>query len=159
MTWTARFLLALGLSQMAADAAHLAALRGLAAATCAAPAPKVFSSVRTLETFSTKFSLAWRDRAGGRHGLEITPELYARLRGPYNRRNVYGAVLAFGPVLVAEDRTRPLFEAVAHFALAGDAPLLRDLGVDPSEVCGPVRVRWEPREGTAIGLPLEVEVP
>jgi hypothetical protein len=118
----------LALAQIAAGAAHVAALKGIAAATGASPAPKVFSTVRGLETFSSRFLLRWRS-GDGEHALALTPELYARLRGPYNRRNVYGAALAFGPVLAADPRTRPMLEDVLRYALAGDAPLLRELGV------------------------------
>ena len=84
-------LLALGLTQMAADLLGLAPVKGIAAATLASPAPKVFSAVRGLETFSTRFFVAWPGTDGSHHFHEITPERYARLRGPYSRRSVYGA--------------------------------------------------------------------
>jgi hypothetical protein len=45
-------LLAIGLLQMVGDLLHVAPLKGFAAATAASPAPKVFSSVRGLETYS-----------------------------------------------------------------------------------------------------------
>ena len=95
MNRAAAFLLSVGLLQMAGDLLHLPALKGIGAATGASPAPKVFSAVRGLETYSTRFFIEWADRPGRSRVQEITPELYARLRGPYNRRNVYGAVLAF----------------------------------------------------------------
>ncbi len=94
-------LLVLGLLQMAADLAGLSTLRGLAGATTASPAPRVFSAVEGLETYSSRFSIEWHDLDGEAHTLELTPEVYARLRGPYNRRNAYGAVLAYGPELAA----------------------------------------------------------
>jgi hypothetical protein len=145
-------LLAVGLLQMAGDLLRWPALKGLGAATTASPAPKVFSSVRGLETYSTRFFLEWRDRAGSPHSLELTPEVYGRLQGPYNRRNVYGAVLAFGPVLEGDPRTRPMFESVARYALCGEAPVLRELGIDPGQVeDGTLRVRLEPRPGTDLG--------
>ena len=156
----AALLLLLGLLQMVGDLADMPALKGIGAATCASPAPKVFSAVRGLETYSTRFYLEWSDRSGEGHALELTPALYSRLRGPYNRRNVYGAVLAYGPVLSTDERTRPMFDAVARYALCGDAPLLRELGIDPSTVSGRVRVRLEPLPGTTLGnLPQLLEPP
>ncbi len=160
-------LLVLGLLQMGGDllerlglGAAGRPLKGVGAATTASPAPKVFSAVRGLETYSTRFYLEWRDRAGQEHSLLLTPELYARLRGPYNRRNVYGAALAYGPVLATDERTQPMFRAVVHYALCGDAPLLRELGIDPATVAGPVRVRYEPRPGSDLGdLPRMLEAP
>lgn len=153
-------LLALGLVQMAGDLAGIAALKGIGAASGASPAPKVFSAVRGLETYSTRFFLEWTDAAGAPRNLELTPQVYARIRGPYNRRNVYGAALAYGPVLVTDAATRPMFEAVSRYALCGEAPLLRELGIDPRDVAGPVRIRLAPRPGTDLGgLPAVLEFP
>ena len=153
-------LLFLGLAQMAGDVLRLPALKAIAAATAASPAPKVFSAVRGLETYSTRFSLEWEDRAGDRQLLRLTPEVNARLRGPYNRRNVFGAVLAYGPVLVSFAPTRAMFDSVARYALCGEAPILRELGLDPESVSGRVRVHLDPRVGSELGdLPLTIEAP
>ena len=148
---TAVFLLVLGLVQMVADVAGVTWLKGLALATCASPAPKVFSSVRGLETFSTRFALEWTDQRGESRELALTPEVYRRLEGPYNRRNVYGAALAYGPVLADNPKTRPMLDSILHYALVEPAGVLRELGVDPADVEGPVRVRYEPLPGTDLG--------
>jgi len=137
-------LLAIGLLQMTGDVLGLPALKGLGLATAASPAPRVFSSIRGLETFSTRFFLEWRSRDGALRSLALTPEVYARLRGPYNRRNAYGAALAAGPVLATDPRTQRMFWAVLSHATCGEAPLLRELGIDPAQVDGPPRVRYEP---------------
>jgi hypothetical protein len=125
--------------------------------TCASPAPKVFSAVKGLETYSSKFRIEWIDHQGAPQSVLLTPELYARLRGPYNRRNVYGAVLAFGPVLVSEPKTKPMWESVMGHAACGKRPLLLELGIDPSTVGGKLRVVLEPL--TEIDLPLVLEAP
>ena len=145
---TAIFLLVLGLLQMFGDLFNLPAVRGLASATAASPAPKVFSAVHGLETFSTQFFIEWTDADGQFHSTEITPKLAKGLRGPYNRRNVYGAVLAYGPVMAADRRTRPLFDSVSHHALCGNAPLLRELGMNPRELRGSPHLRLAPRPGS-----------
>jgi hypothetical protein len=151
-------LLALGLLQMTADVFHLQALKGVAAATAASPAPKVFSSMRGLETFSSRFFVEWMGKDGEFHSVEIRPERAARMRGPYNRRNVYGAVLAYGPVFESDPSMRPMFEAVASYALCGEAPLLRELGVPATEMQSVPRIRLETRPGTpAENLTLEYE--
>lgn len=141
-------LLALGLAQMTGAVLGLAPLRGLAAATAASPAPKVFSSVNGLETFSTRFFVEWEDTSGASHSVQLTPEVYARLEGTYNRRNTYGAAVAYAPIFADDDRTRGLLVSVGRYALCGDAPLVREFGVDPASLAGPVRVRLVPREGT-----------
>jgi hypothetical protein len=156
-------LVLLGILQMTGDMMERAglevpgkALRGIGAATMASPAPKVFSSVKGLETYSTRFSLFWHGLDGNERQLELTPEVYAKLRGPYNRRNVYGAALAFGPVLPEELRN-----AVMKYALCGvDRPLFGELGIDPRTVSDPVGVRYVPLPGTDIGdLPRELRAP
>ena len=153
-------LLFVGSLQMLGDLIGLPTVKGIAAATMIAPAPRVFSSVRGLETYSTRFFLEWTDVAGDTHTLEITPEVAARLRGPYNRRNVYAAALAYGPALAVEPRARPMLRAVLEFGLLGDAPLLEELGVDPEEVLPPLRLRYEPLPGTDLGsLPQVLEIP
>ena len=91
-------LLVLGLAQMAGSVLGIIPLQGLAAATAASPAPKVFSSVDGLETYSTQFFLDWTDLSGSEHSLALTPEVYGKLRGTYNRRNTYGAALAYAPI-------------------------------------------------------------
>lgn len=142
-------LLALGLLQIAGDLLHVPALKGLAAATAASPAPRVFSTVKNYETFSGHFTVEWTDRGGNARFLTITPEVYARIRGPYNRRNVYGAIVAGAPLLTSETRLRPMFDAIASHAFCGEAPLLRELGVDPSSILGRPRLRIVSPKGEA----------
>jgi len=144
-----------GVAQMAGDIFHCPILRAFAAATAASPAPKVFSTVKGLETFSTRFFIEWNDATGAQHSVEITPERNAHLRGPYNRRNVYGAVLAYGPVLETDPHTISLFNEVSTYALCGNAPLLRELGI-PAKATESLRIRLQirPQIGVPSDLPL-----
>jgi hypothetical protein len=161
MKKAAAFLLLIGLLRMAGDLLERAgvertgrAISGVGMATTASPAPKVFSSVRGLETYSTQFFVEWTDHAGKVHSLQVTPKVYTRLQGPYNRRNVYGAALAYGPILPTRLR-----DPVMRYALCGNAPLLRELGIDPDQVKF-VWVRYEPLPGTYLGdLPRKLEAP
>jgi len=151
--------LLVGLLQMAGDTLGVPALRGLGAAWGASPAPRVFSEVRGLETYSTRLHLGWTAPDGAPRELQLTPEVYGRLQGPYMRRNVFGAALAYGPVLVSDERTRRLYRAVLGYALCGEAPVLRELGVDPSRASA-VRLRYEPLRGSDMGqLPRVLEAP
>lgn len=139
-------LLVLGLTQMLADAAGVLPLKALAAATAASPAPKVFTAVRGYEALSTSYRLEWTDASGATRTLPLDAERVGGLAGPYNRRNVYGAALAFGPVLWADERTRPLLEAVVTRSLRGERSILAELGASP-DVGGPVSVRYALRPG------------
>jgi hypothetical protein len=153
-------LVIVGLAQMLATLLGVTPVAGLAAATVASPAPKVFSVARGLETFSTGFTLEWQTPDGQLEQLALDPHVYPRLKGPYKRRNVYGAILAFGPVLASDAKTRPMFDLASHYAMCDGAPVLRELGVDPAQVAGPLRIRYTLRPGNdPIELPTLLEVP
>ncbi len=157
--WGAGFLLVLGLSRMVAHLVGARKIAGLAAATGAAPAPKVFSMVLGLETFSSRLTLTWTDPEGTKVAMDITPSRYARLMGPYNRRNVYGGVVAYGPIMVAHPATRPLFMAVARSAICDERLLLTELGADPEMVTDPVVLRVQPMHEVEDGIPLDLVAP
>lgn len=153
-------LLALGLAQMAGDTLRLLPLKALALATAASPAPRVFSTVKDQEPYSTRFWIEWTDRGDGKaRSLAVTPEVYASLAGPYNRRNAYGAAMAGGLMMSEDPLLKPMFEAVAGHGLCGGAPVLRELGVDPASVEGQVRVRYEPRPLRGPRPPIVLEAP
>jgi len=118
-------LLLLGLSQMLGDVFSVRWLKGIGAASVAAPLPKVFSDVAGLETFASEFALEVESPRGVVR-REITPALYARLRGPYNRRNVYGAALSYAPRLPPA-----LWQQVYCYAFASGGPLRRELEAPP----------------------------
>jgi hypothetical protein len=141
-TVAAVILFMVGLSQMAGDLLQIPLLKGLGLATAVAPAPRVFSAVNGYETYSTRFILEL-PQADGVRSLELTPALYAHVRGPYNRRNVYGAVLSYGPVLPSSLR-----DPVARAVLCGQVPLLEELGVDRRSLRSAPSVQYVPRPGT-----------
>lgn len=153
-------LLLFGFFQMSGDLLQIPPLKGVGAAWLVSPAPKVFSSVKGLETYSTQTILEWTDRTGSLQSIEFTPQNYSKILGPYNRRNIYGAALAYGPVFVEDERLKPILQSVVEYALTGDAPLLLELGIDIETVTWPLTLRYVPAEGTDMGdLPLSLEIP
>jgi len=139
-------LVAVGTLQMIGDISGSSTLFGLGLATAASPAPKVFTSRDQLEGFSANYVLTWEEN-GNTQEVPLDAEVYAHLKGPYNRRNVYGAALAGGPVLLNNPATQPLFDAVSQSAFCGKESVLSELGVDTSAAAGPLRIRVEPRAG------------
>lgn len=121
-TTTALALLGLSLLNMLGDALDLPKLKGLASLTAASPLPKVFSDVRGLETYASEFTLLIEEPGQPARDVPITPELYAKLSGAYNRRNVYGAALSYAPRL-----PEPLWQQVFCFALRPGGPLRREM--------------------------------
>lgn len=131
-------LILLGLLQMAGDLSGLKILKVFAAGLQASPAPNVFTTVQGLETFSSRFFIDWENPSGSHH-LELTPSIYKRLQGPYNRRNVYGAIFSYG-ALIPEALRNPILE----YALCGERPILKELGIDTREIKH-VQIRMVPR--------------
>ena len=93
-----------------------------------------------MEGFACEFILRF-DLGGKRCLIPIAPELYARLAGPYNRRNVYGAALAGGPKL-----PRVIWEPIFRHAFAENGPLRRELGIPPEATNIAVIVRSKTRD-------------
>jgi hypothetical protein len=115
-------LLLVGLTQMAGDLLGNRNLKGIGAATVVSPCPKVFCEMDGLEPFASTFIIT----AKGQNSVSfpVTPELYSRLNGPYNRRNVYGAAIAAAPRL-----PEPIRRSVFTYAFAPGGPLRRDLAL------------------------------
>ena len=99
-------------------------LRGLGATFAASPLPLVFTRVKGVETFASYFDVHYRLEDGSEHKVRITRELYSRLGGAYNWRNVYGAAMAYGPVLPPRIRDSVL----RHGFCSGG--LTRRMGID-----------------------------
>lgn len=125
--WAAALLL-IGSLQMTGDLLDSPILIGLGAASNASPAPKVFTMVGDAETFSASFALELEAPGGEVRVVPLTAERYRKLRGPYNRRNVFGALIAGGPQMHSLPHVGPMMEAAAHYALCGEAPLLTEIG-------------------------------
>jgi sterol desaturase/sphingolipid hydroxylase (fatty acid hydroxylase superfamily) len=136
----AALLLGLGVSQMVGAALGSPTLRGLGALSVAAPLPLVFTQFRGYETYAADFTFDLETVAGTRHAGPITPALSASLGGPYNRRNPYGAVLAYGPVLDAPGE-RVMVDAVLRFGLCDDGPFARALGLEARVTRGVIVAR------------------
>jgi hypothetical protein len=126
------FLVGLGSVQMAADVAGMPRLKALAAATQVSPAMKVFTAQERYETHAARFTLNWQGTDGGIRELPLTPEVYRHVRGPYNRRNVYGAALAYGPVLRTRPETLRMQQSVMRYAFCSPGILRRELAL-PAE--------------------------
>ena len=67
--------------------------------TASSPLPIVFTEVKGVETFASDFYIEYLNKNKKHVSEQITPEMYAKLKGPYNRRNVYGAAISYGPIL------------------------------------------------------------
>lgn len=122
-------LLGIGSMQMLGDILNLEKIQAIGFATCASPRQKVFTSQNGYETFSADFEISYTDINGANKSILLTPKNYKYIKGPYNRRNMYGAGLSYAPVLVKNDKTKNMFVSVSNYALCGSSPLLSELNI------------------------------
>ena len=102
------------------------ALRGLGLAYQVSPLPVVFSDVNGFETFSADFKIELQfvpsvDTTPSPTTYVIDPQFYSQLKGPYNRRNVYGAAISYGPRLPEK-----VWKSILKFGLCSHGPLARE---------------------------------
>lgn len=136
----ALFVGVLSLTHLAGRLFSVPALVGLGSASGFSPAPKVFSDVNGLETFASNFIMRITRADGSVVDLPITPVLYARLSGPYNRRNVYGAALSYAPRM-----PEALWKTVFCYGLREGGPLREELGLPDDATSVTVEIRTKTR--------------
>jgi len=134
------FLLGTGSLQMLGHATNQPVLRGIGLATGISPFPRVFCENGGYEAYAATYFLEWEDADGTKTSKKLTPEWYADIHGPYNRRNVYGAAIAFAPRMKPELR-----DGVHAFATARGSVLRRELGVPDDAIR--LTIRIVPRDG------------
>ncbi len=117
------FVILIGLLQTIGYLSGIKAIRGLGMATCSSPLPIVFTEVKGVETFASDFYIRWTDNKGVHRQEPITPAMYSKLKGPYNRRNIFGAAISYGPVLKEE-----VWRAVLDYGLCTGV-LLEEMGL------------------------------
>lgn len=140
--WLARFqvaLIVLGSLNILGFVTGQAWLRGLSIASVASPLPFVFSQFRGYETFAADYEVIAHYENGQKESVAISPPLYSKLGGTYNRRNTYGAAASYGPRM-----TKPSEEALVNhvlaFGLCEGGPIARQLA-DPNVRSATLEVR------------------
>jgi hypothetical protein len=123
-------LVALGFLQMLGLGAGLPGLRAAGFATAASPLPLVFSVFKGAETFAAEFQVEAWTGSGQVIRRTITPELYGRLAGPYNRRNAYGVLFSHGP-LFDNPGLIALRQNALRYGFRPGGPLAREFGLPP----------------------------
>ncbi|MGE9270652.1 MAG: hypothetical protein ACQKBU_07595 [Verrucomicrobiales bacterium] len=136
--------LIIGSTQMIGDLTGSKLLRGIGLSSGLAPFPKVFCSSDGYEAFAASFQIEGVQPDGSHWSCLIDPHRYALLDGPYYRRNVYGATLAFAPKLPETLRT-----CLMSHALAPDSALRHELDIPPDLT--DLRVVIRPRPGELHG--------
>ena len=128
-------IVAIGLLQIIGYTLRIKSLRGIGAAMGSSPLPIVFTEVKGVETFAADFYLQYMDSSGQKKEIQITPELYGKLKGPYNRRNVYGAAISYGPVL-----KKDIWESVLQYGLCRKV-LIKEMGLPINGTSYAIRIK------------------
>lgn len=132
-TWLqAATLVGIGCMQLTGDLLGNQTLKGLGALSHASPAPKVFTTQNGYETYSPRFTITTIDAQGGSTSLQLTPQVNAQVRGPYNRRNAYGAAISYGPVLASNPATQAMFSAAFRYGFCDAKGVAQDIGLPKS---------------------------
>jgi hypothetical protein len=136
----ALLVLALGLTRMAGYLLDNRVLQGIGAASGVAPFTKVFCSADGYEAFTADYWLYGQRADGSKEKLKLTPELYAKIQGPYMRRNVYGAALVFAPRLPEQLR-----QCLHDTALQPNSTMWQELALPKDWISASIHI--QDREG------------
>ncbi len=112
--WSVLLLLLVGHISIVGKLLGIEIIQGLGFISTASPLPLVFSSFRGVEGFASDFFIHYRIE-NEEKSFQITSEVYDYLKGPYNRRNAFGAAFAGAPMLTAENEKR-MVDSVLRYA-------------------------------------------
>ncbi len=146
-------LMTVGSLQMLGDVCQIPLLKGFGSALHASPAPKVFTTQNGFETFSSRFFIEWQDSTGS-HSTEITHEHYHNFKGHYNRRNVYGALFSYAPLLASNPRTKDMFYSVFNEIAFGKYQVLQEIGLPITKDSHTITLAVRPRLENVHNYPL-----
>lgn len=90
-------LLIIGLLSTIGYILHIPIIRQVGFMTGSSPLPLVFSSYNGHETFSTQFNILAIFNNGYCQNFTLDHKMYGRMKGPYNRKNMYGVLFSHGP--------------------------------------------------------------
>lgn len=141
-----------------ADIAGFTAISAIAAVTNLSPAMKVFTAHKGYETYSSRFELHIEYRDKQTETRQLTPSNYSSLQGPYNRRNVYGALIAYGPVLVRNSHTKPMWETMSSRAFCHEPSVLHELGFSQSSGIKSAVIRYLDQTQTSGGYASQLRI-
>lgn len=136
------FLIFLATVKVVADIFDFKKLSALAAITNLAPAMKVFTAHDGYETYSSKFSIKVIHFDGEVVEKNIDSKTYAGLEGPYNRRNVYGALIAYGPYLTSKSNTNKMWQVMADNSFCRKKSVLSELGFSNTSGVTSVSIKY-----------------
>lgn len=108
----------------------------------ASPYPVVFTAYNGVETFTTNFTIITNKH------IPITHTMYSKLDGSYNKRNVYGAMFAYGP-LFTNNNLIQLRNEILYYGMCEPGLIKKQLGLyDLNQIVIMVKSNTENNNGT-----------
>ena len=119
---------------------HVEQFKGIGFMSVSSPLPLVFSHFKDIETFSTQFHMhIWYMEADSMNRTDLAfwsghlnATSYNMIQGPYNRRNVYGAMFSHGPFFV-DPALISLRQEILYYGICHPGPLATELHL-PSHI-------------------------
>jgi sterol desaturase/sphingolipid hydroxylase (fatty acid hydroxylase superfamily) len=123
INWKTYLLLFIGLISTVGYISNTPVIKGIGYATAASPLPLVFSVYNGVETFSTVYNVTVNS-SNGIHHMTLNNTMYDKIRGPYNRRNMFGVLFSHGPFFtdpkIIQIRDQVLTNALCNGVLASE---------------------------------------
>lgn len=122
-------LLLIGLTSSIGHITNNGKIKGLGFASGASPLPLVFSVYNDIETFSTTFDIEATLLNDTVIQINLNKDNYGLLKGPYNRRNVFGAVFSHGPFFNMDTMIK-LRQRILYYGFCEKRVLIKEFGYD-----------------------------
>lgn len=110
-------------------------IRGMGTVSGSSPLPLVFTEIKGVETFASDFYIQYVTAEGKKEEIQITPAMYSKLKGPYNRRNIYGAAISYGPILRKE-----IWGSVFDYGFCKKT-IIKEMGLPPDGTDYAIKIR------------------
>jgi sterol desaturase/sphingolipid hydroxylase (fatty acid hydroxylase superfamily) len=129
---------------------HFDGMREIGFATVSSPLPLVFSTYNGYETFATNFSISVVYQNGTEYMTDLDVHKYNRLKGAYNKRNVYGAMFSHGPFFDKHNMI-VIRDKVLEYAVCSPGQIIKDFGIDGNISSVHVDIFYRPESNKKIG--------
>lgn len=103
-------------------------IRGAAFSTAASPLPLVFTAYNNVETFSLSFDVNFVTKNDSQLHVTMDKEMYNKIQGPYNRRNIFGATLCYGPFFDKPNMIQ-MRQQILHWGVCQPGNLIKEFGI------------------------------
>lgn len=108
--------------------AHNDSVKEIGFVTVSSPLPLVFSAFNGYETFATSFNLTITYQNNTIITKSLDANIYNKMTGAYNRRNVYGAIFSHGPFFDKSNLIR-IRQTVLNYAVCSPGIIAQEFGL------------------------------